>query len=71
MNQISGVTVMRGYLGGDSVNKDAFTADGWFKTGDLAFLDNGELTITGREKDIIIINGVNFYSHEIDRKSVV
>ncbi len=63
--QVSGDTVMRGYLGGDEVNRDAFTADGWFKTGDLAFIENGELTITGREKDIIIVNGVNFYSHEI------
>jgi amino acid adenylation domain-containing protein len=63
--QISGVTVTKGYLGGEAVNKDVYTQDGWFKTGDLAFIQNGELTITGREKDIIIINGVNFYSHEI------
>ncbi|QAU34548.1 non-ribosomal peptide synthase/polyketide synthase [Janthinobacterium sp. 17J80-10] len=63
--QVSGVTVTRGYLGGAEINRDAFTADGWFKTGDLAFIQDGELTITGREKDIIIINGVNFYSHEI------
>ncbi|CAN5459447.1 hypothetical protein BH11PSE11_BH11PSE11_03500 [soil metagenome] len=64
--QVSGVTVTRGYLGGAEINKEVFTEDGWFKTGDLAFLDGGELTITGREKDIIIINGVNFYSHEIE-----
>ncbi len=63
--QVSGVTVMRGYLGDAALNRDAFTADGWFKTGDLAFIENGEVTISGREKDIIIINGVNFYSHEI------
>ncbi|TCS39449.1 amino acid adenylation domain-containing protein [Paucimonas lemoignei] len=63
--QVSGVTVTHGYLGGEAINRDAFTADGWFKTGDLAFIEGGELTITGREKDIIIINGVNFYSHEI------
>ena len=63
--QVSGGTVTRGYLGGAEINRDAFTADGWFKTGDLAFIEDGELTITGREKDIIIINGVNFYSHEI------
>ncbi|MGZ5780900.1 MAG: SDR family NAD(P)-dependent oxidoreductase, partial [Burkholderiaceae bacterium] len=63
--QVSGVTVTKGYLGGENVNKDVFTQDGWFKTGDLAFIHNGELTITGREKDVIIINGVNFYGHEI------
>lgn len=64
--QISGLTVTQGYLGGDAINKDAFTSDGWFKTGDLAFLDGGALTITGREKDVIIINGANYYSHEIE-----
>ncbi len=63
--QISGLTVTQGYLGGDEINKDAFTDDGWFKTGDLAFLEQGALTITGREKDVIIINGANYYSHEI------
>ncbi|MBS0308000.1 MAG: SDR family NAD(P)-dependent oxidoreductase, partial [Proteobacteria bacterium] len=63
--QVSGVTVTKAYLGGEEINKDVFTADAWFKTGDLAFIQDGELTITGREKDIIIINGVNFYSHEI------
>jgi thioesterase domain-containing protein/acyl carrier protein len=42
------------------------TTDGWFATGDLGFLQAGRLTITGREKDIIIVNGVNYYSHEIE-----
>ncbi len=64
--QVSGLTVTQGYLGGAQVNDGTFTDDGWFKTGDLAFLEQGALTITGREKDIIIINGANFYSHEIE-----
>ncbi|MGH2415374.1 MAG: KR prefix domain-containing protein, partial [Microcystaceae cyanobacterium] len=42
------------------------TEDGWFNTGDLGFLHQGCLTITGRTKNIIIINGVNYYSHEIE-----
>ncbi len=64
--QVSGLTMTQGYLGGDEINGDVFTEDGWFKTGDIAFIEAGNLTITGREKDMIIINGINFYSHEIE-----
>lgn len=64
--QVSGLTMTQGYLGGDEINGGVFTEDGWFKTGDIAFIESGNLTITGREKDMIIINGINFYSHEIE-----
>lgn len=40
--------------------------DGWFNTGDLGFIDCGELYITGRAKDLIIIRGRNYYSHDIE-----
>jgi amino acid adenylation domain-containing protein len=53
-------------LSDSQANQEAFTADGWFKTGDLGFLAQGRLTITGRNKDVIIINGNNYYSHEIE-----
>ncbi|MEL6815818.1 MAG: beta-ketoacyl synthase N-terminal-like domain-containing protein, partial [Cyanobacteria bacterium J06598_3] len=43
-----------------------FTADGWFNTGDLGFLSGGALTITGREKDVIILGGSNYYSHDLE-----
>ncbi|MEL6160846.1 MAG: amino acid adenylation domain-containing protein [Cyanobacteria bacterium J06554_11] len=43
-----------------------FTADGWFRTGDLGFLRNGQLTVTGRHKELIIINGRNYHSTEIE-----
>ena len=46
--------------------QDAFTEDSWFNTGDLGFLKAGCLTITGRQKDVIIVNGLNYYSHEIE-----
>lgn len=56
--QVTGAVVTAGYLNNDEANAEAFTADGWFRTGDLAQLNDGELTITGRLKDIVIINGV-------------
>ncbi len=64
--QIKGPMVLSGYYQNPSLNQEAFTQDGWFKTGDLGYLNNGRLTVTGREKDIIIINGLNHYCYEIE-----
>jgi amino acid adenylation domain-containing protein len=64
--QVRGRSVTEGYFKAQELNAEVFTHDGWFTTGDLGFILNGALTITGREKDVIIINGVNYYSHEIE-----
>lgn len=64
--EVQGETVTGGYFEDPENNRSSFTADGWFKTGDLGVLKDGRLTITGREKDVIIINSVNYYSHEIE-----
>ena len=64
--QVKGLSVTSGYYCNPDANQEAFTQDGWFKTGDLGFLREGRLTITGRNKDIIIINGVNYHSHELE-----
>src|SRR6185369_471328 len=64
--QVKGATVTTGYYGRPELAAEVFTEDGWFKTGDLGTLRGGRLTITGREKDVIIVNGVNYYSHEIE-----
>ena len=64
--QVSGHTVTSGYYKNPEANDEAFTEDGWFNTGDMGFLRDGRLTITGRAKDVIIINSVNYYSHEIE-----
>ncbi|GGL80161.1 hypothetical protein GCM10010129_24750 [Streptomyces fumigatiscleroticus] len=64
--QVRGTPVTSGYYDNPAANAEAFTEDGWFDTGDLAFLRDGELYITGRAKDVIIVNGVNHYSHEIE-----
>ena len=64
--QVKGETVTAGYYQQPELNQEIFTDDGWFNTGDLGFLQWGQLTITGRQKDVIIINGINYYNHEIE-----
>ncbi|MFD6198550.1 SDR family NAD(P)-dependent oxidoreductase [Mycobacteriaceae bacterium NPDC060252] len=64
--QISGPTVTRGYYADPERTGEAFTADGWFDTGDLGRMHGGALTLTGRAKDIIIVNGVNYTCHAIE-----
>ena len=63
--EISGDNVTQGYFGLDGVNCDAI-ANGWLDTGDLGFYHNDEIVITGRVKDVIIIQGQNYYSHDLE-----
>jgi acyl-CoA synthetase (AMP-forming)/AMP-acid ligase II len=62
---VQGPSVMKGYY-----QKPATTAEvlkeGWLYTGDLGFLDQGELYITGRSKDVIIKGGKNYYPQDIE-----
>lgn len=55
-----------GYHNNEQATRDAFTADGWFRSGDLGRLDDGRLTLVGRSKDSVIVNGVNYFSHDIE-----
>jgi acyl transferase domain-containing protein/acyl-CoA synthetase (AMP-forming)/AMP-acid ligase II len=64
--QFRGPSVTSGYYQNPELNQEVFVDEGWFNTGDLGYMDDGRLVITGREKDDIIINGVNFYSHDIE-----
>ncbi|BDA72450.1 hypothetical protein CAL7716_066160 [Calothrix sp. PCC 7716] len=64
--QVRGSMITSGYYQNQKLNQEVFTDDDWFDTGDLGFLHEDRLTLTGRLKDIIIINGINYYSHEIE-----
>ena len=56
-----------GYHKNDDANKRALTDDGWFRSGDLGYVDeNGRLRINGRKKEIIIRGGENISANEID-----
>ncbi|KAG4094224.1 putative acyl-CoA synthetase [Neocallimastix lanati (nom. inval.)] len=58
--------MMKEYLNNEEANKEAFTEDRWFKTGDEAVMDkDGFLTITGRIKEMILRGGHNIWPNEI------
>jgi acyl-CoA synthetase (AMP-forming)/AMP-acid ligase II/acyl carrier protein len=65
--QIKGDNVTQGYYNDEEATKKVMTADGWLNTGDLGFMRSGRLIVTGRAKDIIFVNGQNFYPHDIER----
>jgi fatty-acyl-CoA synthase len=64
-----GPSVARGYFGDASATEATFNGGGagWLRTGDLGFLDGGEVFICGRAKDLIILNGKNHYPEDIER----
>jgi malonyl-CoA/methylmalonyl-CoA synthetase len=65
--EVSGPNVIAGYLDRPDANAEAFTPDGWFRTGDLGVRDgDGYLTITGRAKELIISGGYNVYPREVE-----
>jgi long-chain acyl-CoA synthetase len=62
-----GPQVMRGYWQKDEANAKAFTADGYFRTGDVGVFDRaGYLRIVDRKKDMIIVSGFNVYPNEVE-----
>ena len=64
--QIRGTSVMSGYYRRPEATAAAFDGD-WFRTGDLAYLVEGELVICGRIKDVIIVAGRNVYPEDVER----
>ena len=64
--QISGDYVTQGYFEDPAANASAFTADGWLRTGDLGVVQEGDLFITGRAKEILFAGGQNYYPHDLE-----
>jgi malonyl-CoA/methylmalonyl-CoA synthetase len=65
--QVQGPNVFKGYWRMPEKTQEEFTADGWFKTGDVGKIDErGYVTIVGRSKDLIISGGYNVYPAEIE-----
>jgi acyl-CoA synthetase (AMP-forming)/AMP-acid ligase II len=63
--EIAGPAVTRGYRNLPP-HEQPITADGWLSTGDLGFLLDGELYVTGRSKDMIIVRGQNYYAEDVE-----
>lgn len=64
--QVQGASVTGGLYDDDEAEAQLFTADNWLRTGDVGVLVDGELVITGRSKDLIIVNGQNYYPHDLE-----
>ena len=66
--QVKGDNVMLGYYKDEEATRKSFTEDGWFKTGDIGYLDRkGIVFITGRAKNLIILaNGKNVHPEELE-----
>ncbi|MCX6305104.1 MAG: AMP-binding protein [Bacteroidetes bacterium] len=62
---VTGKNITPGYYGSPEVTASVFDGE-WLLTGDLGFLYAGDLYITGRSKDIIFINGINYYAHDLE-----
>jgi acyl-CoA synthetase (AMP-forming)/AMP-acid ligase II/aryl carrier-like protein len=61
-----GENVTAGYFQNPEANAVALAGDGWLRTGDLALELDGELYVTGRSKEIIFVNGQNYYPHDLE-----
>ena len=63
---ISGENVTKGYFENPEADAIALTVDGWLRTGDLGVVYEGELYITGRAREIIFVNGQNYYPQDLE-----
>jgi len=63
---VRGPSVMSGYFGDLKATREVLSPDGWLNTGDLAYRVGNSIVITGREKDLIIINGRNIWPQDLE-----
>jgi acyl-CoA synthetase (AMP-forming)/AMP-acid ligase II/thioesterase domain-containing protein len=65
--EVSGPIVFQRYFNNAEASRAVFTDGGWFRTGDTATIDAvGTLRLVGRSKDLVVINGVKYLSHELE-----
>lgn len=64
--EVRGPTMTSGYLGDDEASATLFTPDRWLRTGDLGVLRDGRLTVTGREKELVIVNAKKYTCQAIE-----
>ncbi len=62
---LRGAFVFQDYFANPQATAAVFDGD-WYKTGDIGFIDNGEIYISGRRKDLLIVHGRNYYAHDIE-----
>ncbi len=66
--QLRGPNIFKGYWRQPDKTSASFSADGWFRSGDLGFREkDGYITLCGRSKDLIISGGLNIYPPEVER----
>ena len=64
--QVRSARVTAGYVNNEAATAAVLPDGVWLRTGDLAFVSGGQVVITGREGDIVVINGHNVFCHEIE-----
>lgn len=64
--QVKGPITAKGYYDANDETEKLYSMDGWLNTGDIGFIKENQLVICGRKKDIIFINGKNYYSNDIE-----
>jgi len=64
--QVRGPSICKGYFNDPDATRDLFDGD-WMRTGDLAFIDDGDLFVTGRVKDVLIRAGKKYHAVDLER----
>jgi acyl-CoA synthetase (AMP-forming)/AMP-acid ligase II len=64
---VRGDYLFSGYFRREDLTREALMAEGWYRTGDLGFVREGEVYVTGRKKELIIVQGRNFYPADVER----
>ncbi|NOQ15244.1 MAG: AMP-binding protein [Methyloprofundus sp.] len=64
---IRGDNVTQGYYDDTELSSETINAEGWLDTGDIGFIYQQQLVLTGRFKDLIIVNGQNYHAHDLEQ----